>query len=477
MKTSRLRLPLVLSVLVHVLVLGLLRFISLSGPRPPAASTSDAPVAVRLVELPPQAPAPMTQVPERARKLPEAPVRKPEPAAPKPPTPPRAPEPVSPQRAAPPVPQKGGIVVDLPKPVREERPDDARLISRYDSKAQDVGPGEGGSRKPSGERPRAMPPEIPLPERYSTGQRTPPEAPLEASEPPAPAPPSVTPAPPKPPAPMLKSEVLPPPKPPVQAPQAKPAPPARPAPPAAPRMLAEEKRQPGSPPSPPAAQTKAVPSAPESPRAPAEEQRRAEALPHGSVPQTAPAPPAMPKIPLDNERQKLTHEQELAMVQRDPRDREGGGKPAGNSKQGLDEHFARLEKHLPLPSFDAPGVFERGPERPGEGRGNGEGGKYRSIASFGFKHVSYLLGMQRKIELVFTVPPFVPDHGAVGVPIVGFTVRRNGELAEAVLLRSSGYPTIDQALMKAVRRAAPYHPFPDDMPDREISIKIFASFS
>ena len=165
------------------------------------------------------------------------------------------------------------------------------------------------------------------------------------------------------------------------------------------------------------------------------------------------------------------------MVQRGPQEREGGGKPAGSEKQGLAEHFARLEKHLPLPSFDAPGVFERGPERPGEGRGDGEGGKYRSIESFGLKHVSYLLGMQRKIQLVFTIPPFVPDHGAVGVPIVGFTVRRNGALAEARLLRSSGYPVVDQALIKAVRRAAPYHPFPDDMPDQEISISIYVSSS
>jgi len=166
------------------------------------------------------------------------------------------------------------------------------------------------------------------------------------------------------------------------------------------------------------------------------------------------------------------------MVQRDPQERAGTGKQAGSGKQGLDEHFARLEKHLPLPSFDAPGVFERGPERPGEGRGDGEGGKYRSIASYGFKHVSYLLGMQRKIELVFTVSSsFRPDHGAIGVPIVGFTVRRNGELAETVLLHSSGYPAVDQALLRAVKRAAPYHPFPDDMPDPAISIRIYASLS
>src|SRR5207244_13020052 len=132
---------------------------------------------------------------------------------------------------------KGRTVVGLPKQVREERPEAARLVSRYDSKAQDIGPGEGGTRKPSGELPRAMPPEIPLPERYSAGKPTPPDASLQPLAPAVAAPPSVTPAPPKPsgsapakvesappkpPAPVLKSEILPPPKPPAPAPQAKP---------------------------------------------------------------------------------------------------------------------------------------------------------------------------------------------------------------------------------------------------------------
>jgi TonB family protein len=492
MNRSRLQFALLLSALTHILVLGLLRFIPLAALTRPAASTSDAPVAVRLLELPPQPAPQIAQTPERARKLPEAPARKPEPKAPQPPASPRASEPVTPKPAAPP--PKGGTVVDLPKPVREERSDEARLISRYDSKAQDIGPGEGGTRKPSGEQPRAMPPDIPLPERYSTGKPTPPDAPLEPSAPAAAAPSSVTPAPPKPsgsppakvesappkpPAPVLKSEVLPPPKPPAPAPQAKPTPLPRPTPPASPRPPAEEKRRPEAPASTPSAQAKAARRDAEPPRAPAEEARQSEVLPGGSMPQipTAPAPPAVPKIPLGPERQKLTPEQELAMVQRSPQEREEAGKPASNAKQTLAEHFARLEKHQPLPSFDAPGAFERGPERAGEGSGTGEGGKYRSIASYGFKHVSYLLSMQRKIELVFTVPPFRPDHGAIGVPIVGFTVRRNGELAETVLLRSSGYPAVDQALLRAVKRAAPYHPFPDDMPDQEISIRIYASLS
>jgi TonB family protein len=490
MNRSRLRLALLLSALTHVLVLGFLRFIPLAALTRPATSTSEAPVAVRLLELPPQ---PQTaQTPERARKLPEAPARKPEPKAPQPPASPRAPAPVTPKPISP-VP-KGGTVVDLPKPVREERPDDARLISRYDSKAQDIGPGEGGTRKPSGEQPRAMPPDIPLPERYSAGKPTPPDASLEPSAPAVAAPPSVTPAPPKPsgsppaqaesapsklPAPVLKSEILPPPKPPAPAPQAKPVPLPRPTPPASPRPPAEEKRRARAPASSPSAQAKAAPRPAEPPQAPAEEAPQSAALPESSIPRTppVPAPPAVPQIPLGPERQKLTPEQELAMVQRSPQEREGAGKAAGDRKQALTEHFARLENHQPLPSFDAPGVFEHGPERSGEGSGTGEGGKYRSVASFGFKHVSYLIGMQRKIELVFTVPSFRPDHGAIGVPIVGFTVRRNGELAETVLLRSSGYPAVDQALLRAVKRAAPYHPFPDDMPDQEISIRIYASLS
>ena len=305
MNSSRLWLALLLSVLMHVLVLGLLHFIPRAEPTRSDVPTSDAPVAVRLLDLPPSPQPKIAQTPERARRLPEAPVRKPEPKAPPPPAPPRASEPVPPKPAAPP--PKGGTVVDLPKPVREERPDNAQLVSRYDSKAQDVGPGEGGTRKPSGERPRTVPPEIPLPERYSTGKPTPPDASLDPPAPAVAAPPSVTPAPPKPPgsapaqgesappkppAPVLKSELLPPPKPPAPAPQTKPAPLPRPTPPAVPRPPTVEKRRPEVPASPPSAQAKAPPRLAEPRQAPAEEARRPEGVPGSSIPQppTAPSP-------------------------------------------------------------------------------------------------------------------------------------------------------------------------------------------
>jgi len=308
-----------------------------------------------------------------------------------------------PAERKPPQTQQGGMLAELPKPIQEERPDQARIVSRFDSKAQDVGPAESGARKPSGEKPPQLPPELALPERYSALRPTPPETP--PSQP---------------------------------TPQALTAPsPAPPPPPPTPRM-------------------------PEKPR------RREAHEGNKPVPQGEQPTPQKPSQPAE-QRFRITAEQEVAMLQQPQADQ--------GRKQAMEEHFEKLEKNLPLPSFDAPGVYQQGPEQPGEGQDATGGGKYRSIDAFGLQHFSYLVGVKRKIELVFSVPYFTPHQGTVGVPIVGFTIRRDGVLAEAVLLHSSGYAVVDRALLDAVKRAAPYGPFPEHLPDGEISIRVYATLS
>ena len=186
MRKSRLRLCifLLLSVVIHAHLPLLWHFM-------PSHDPSPAPVAVRFVELPPAA------APDLAQKPPES--LDPEPIPEKHPEPASAP------------PRQGGLVVDLPEPVRQERPPEARIVSRYDSTAQDVGPGEGGTRKPSGQNPPAMPPELNLPERYSVQGAT---RPRDLPAPAQPAPPSTTVARLVPPAP--RQAVLPKPVPPPQ---------------------------------------------------------------------------------------------------------------------------------------------------------------------------------------------------------------------------------------------------------------------
>ena len=199
---------------------------------------------------------------------------------------------------------------------------------------------------------------------------------------------------------------------------------------------------------------------------------------NGTLPSPKRETPTRPLAPTPELRRfRITDRQELAMVQReqpDPRQEKTAAE-----KRALAEHFARLENHepLPTPTFDAPGVYQRGPERPGEGHAAEGGGKFRSIDAYGLKHFSYLVGVKRKIELLFSVPFFMPNQGTVGVPIVGFTIQRNGLLSEAILLRSSGYAVLDQALLDAVRRAAPYSPFPKHLAEPEISIRVYAAVS
>ena len=321
------------------------------------------------------------------------------------------------------------MIAELPEPVKKERPDDARIVSKFDSRAQDIGPGPSAARKATGAKPPELPPELALPERYS---RMRPNVPKVAPSQPKPQ------APPKlPPVPKRQARKAPPPpesKPPEPKPQVR------------------------------------------SPRGTMPTPARKDKPPPTKKPTKAKKPTkskksTKPKKRPDERQFRISGEQELAMLQRPNPEAEKA------RKEAMEEHFARLEKQMPLPTFDAPGTYEEGPEQQGEGQEASGGGKYRSIDAFGLKHFSYLIGVKRKIELVFSVPAFSPNRGGIGVPIVGFTIRRNGELAEAVLLRSSGYQVIDQALLNAVKRAAPYGPFPRHLRDPQISIKVYATVS
>ncbi len=355
MTQSRLWHYMLISIVLHLLLLWLLRWLP-----PYQAAERSASVPIRLLQAP-------TPAPKRA----PAPTGRRE-----------APKPSAPSR-----PKRGGVLADLPKPPEEARPDDARVVSRFDSRAQDLGPGESGTLKPSGQNPPQRPPELALPERYDGAKQR-----QARAEP---------------------QTVPPPRKQPVPAPTV---------PKPKPKKASEPKPKPGL------------------------------------------RPSLKPKA----RRYRITPEQEVAMLQRDQTtpDRQV-------PRQSLDEHFDRLSRAQPLPTFDAPGVYERGPEQPGEGSADTGGGKFRSVDAYGLKYFSYLIGVEQQIELVFSIPFFEARNRRFSVPIVGFTIQRNGQLSEAVLLRSSGYQEVDQALLDAVRRAAPYGPFPEHLPDPSISIRVF----
>ncbi len=75
-------------------------------------------------------------------------------------------------------------------------------------------------------------------------------------------------------------------------------------------------------------------------------------------------------------------------------------------------------------------------------------------------YISYLASVKRDIELVWEYPPPALSQGIQGVLVVEFRIKKNGTLMQAQLVRSSGYPILDDEAIRAVQAAAPFHPIP-----------------
>lgn len=75
---------------------------------------------------------------------------------------------------------------------------------------------------------------------------------------------------------------------------------------------------------------------------------------------------------------------------------------------------------------------------------------------------TYMEGWKRKIERVGTMN-FPDTRGATRNPVLEVAVAANGELAEVILLRSSGQKKLDQAAVSILRMASPFDPFPEHL--------------
>ena len=51
-----------------------------------------------------------------------------------------------------------------------------------------------------------------------------------------------------------------------------------------------------------------------------------------------------------------------------------------------------------------------------------------------------------------------------GVVVMRITVARDGRLLDVSLVKSSGFPTLDNGVMDTIRQASPYAPLPSDIP-------------
>ena len=80
----------------------------------------------------------------------------------------------------------------------------------------------------------------------------------------------------------------------------------------------------------------------------------------------------------------------------------------------------------------------------------------------------YLDSWRRRVEKVGTLnyPTAAARRGLQGNPVIEVTLRQDGALKSARILRSSGHPEIDAAALQILRLASPYDPFPPTLASR-----------
>ena len=84
----------------------------------------------------------------------------------------------------------------------------------------------------------------------------------------------------------------------------------------------------------------------------------------------------------------------------------------------------------------------------------------------------YTLLTRDTIQRAWTTPTVLNTPGALkGRISVNYIITRSGALESLELVKGSGNPDMDSTLLQAIRSAAPFPPFPDEIAARKLLIR------
>ncbi len=87
-----------------------------------------------------------------------------------------------------------------------------------------------------------------------------------------------------------------------------------------------------------------------------------------------------------------------------------------------------------------------------------------------FRYWSYLRGLKNRIEYIWKYPEEARREGIEGQLLMKFTIEKSGKVTDVEVLRSSGYPMLDDAAKKALYDASPVNPLPDSWKKNSFTI-------
>jgi protein TonB len=86
------------------------------------------------------------------------------------------------------------------------------------------------------------------------------------------------------------------------------------------------------------------------------------------------------------------------------------------------------------------------------------------------QYTSYLRGLKQRIEQGWEYPKAARRDGIQGHLLMKFTILKSGKVTDVEVLKSSGYPMLDEAAKKALFDASPFNPLPDSWKKQAFTI-------
>jgi protein TonB len=92
------------------------------------------------------------------------------------------------------------------------------------------------------------------------------------------------------------------------------------------------------------------------------------------------------------------------------------------------------------------------------------------------KDQSYIALVSSKLARYKRYPNSERKQNHEGTVLLFFTIRRDGKVIDSSISESSGYKKLDRAVIRMLKKAAPFPPFPSEMDKQLLSIRIPIEF-
>ncbi|MBP6217004.1 MAG: energy transducer TonB [Oligoflexales bacterium] len=102
--------------------------------------------------------------------------------------------------------------------------------------------------------------------------------------------------------------------------------------------------------------------------------------------------------------------------------------------------------------------------------GDDEEGETLDLNTKEFRYIGYFTGLRKAIELAWVYPYDAARRGLQGKVQLRFTIKADGKISRLAVLQTSGHETLDQAIVEAIKVAAPFAPLPKGFNKENLTI-------